>query len=362
MANLQIMLIFVLFINKIAAQPTLEHTYPFQVGRVATTDGNTRYLRTPYQSGSNWAIDIFDSNHQLLSSPVLDLPANGLTDKLKTLTLEKRKQFLVDLRDSNGFGQNKIGVVDDKIVEAWGVLSSSNDAVVSLLRTDLPTLNRFDQNFGANLNAVQQLKSRPDLLQTWVDWGNVLHRHYPGASNWPTIHVDDVFKANVRLNHGDAVGDMVDAVDNLNITNNAQVRGGIFHPSLPAPATNPIIAVNYYQSELVEGGIGQAFIDNLHPTLKRRVDYLQFLDDNNLISAHGNSVATAGRFGSHAEFRVLDRAIKDLEAIEGMAPGTFPESRLQEFTIFVKAKIGTNPPRCVCCWHGTHGVKMVGNE
>jgi hypothetical protein len=125
----------------VVAQPVLEHTYPFQVGRVATTDGNTRYLRTPYQSGSNWAIDIFDSNHQLLSSPVLDLPANGLTDKLKTLTLEKRKQFLVDLRDSEGCGQNKIGVVDDKIVEAWDALKKTG------LRLDLdiwlPTVSRW---------------------------------------------------------------------------------------------------------------------------------------------------------------------------------------------------------------------------
>jgi hypothetical protein len=74
--RIPIILLALLCTLAVAAQPMLEHSYPFQVGRVATTDGNTRYLRSPYQSGSNWAIDIFDSNHQLLSSPVLDLPAN----------------------------------------------------------------------------------------------------------------------------------------------------------------------------------------------------------------------------------------------------------------------------------------------
>jgi hypothetical protein len=130
---------------------------------------------------------------------------------------------------------------------------------------------------------------------------------------------------------------------------------------------NPITAVNFLSGE-VDGGIAQAFIDNLHPILKERVDYLEFLKANGLLDAVDGSIISAGKFGSHAEFRVLDKAIKDLEALEGLIPGTLPIDRLDEFTVFVKAKRGpngisnTNPPRCVCCWHGTHGINMIGNE
>lgn len=81
-----------------------------------------------------------------------------------------------------------------------------------------------------------------------------------------------------------------------------------------------------------------------------------------MLDAPEHSITTAGVFGTHAEYRVMDRAIKDLEIHEGLSYGSFPVDRLDEFTIFVKNSAGTNPPRCVCCWHGTHGINVIGNE
>jgi hypothetical protein len=253
------------------------------------------------------------------------------------------------------------------MVRAWEVFASSSDDAIRFLRTDVPSLTRFTDDFGASPSAIAQLRSNPNLLRTWHQSGPVFSRFYPGSNNWPVIQVDDAFKANVRTQYGDDVGDIVDAVDNLNISNNAAVGGGAYHPSLPPPSTNPITAVNFLSGE-VDNGIAQAFIDNLHPILKERVDYLEFLKADGLLDATDGSIISAGKFGSHAEFRVLDKAIKDLEVLEGLPLGTLPVDRLGEFKVFVKAKRGpnglsnTNPPRCVCCWHGTHGVNMIGNE
>lgn len=246
-------------------------------------------------------------------------------------------------------------------VKAWDVFQSSSDDILKALRTDVPTLTRFTDDFGNSTAAINQIKNSPDLLRSWHLDGAVLHRHYAGSSSWPVIQIDDAFKANVRSQYGDDVGDLVDAVDDLNISNNAAVGGGAYHPSLPSPSSNPNTAVNFLSGEVADG-TAQAFINALHPILKKRVDYLEFLKSHNLIDASQQSITTAGKFGSHAEFRVLDKAIKDLEILEGLPAGSFPVSRLDEFTVFVKAKQGTNPPRCVCCWHGTDGVRMIGNE
>jgi len=254
------------------------------------------------------------------------------------------------------------------MVRAWEVLASSSDDAIRALRTDVPSLTRFTDDFGVSPSAIAQLRSNPSLLHTWHQSGPVFSRFYPGSNNWPVIQVDDAFKANVRAQYGDDVGDLVDAVDDLNISNNAAVGGGAYHPSLPSPSTNPITAVNFLSGEMVPGGVADDFINNLHPILKARVDYLEFLKANSLLDAPVASIEAAGKFGSHAEFRVLDKAIKDLEVLEGLPSGTFLAARLGEFTVFVKAKRGpsglsnTNPPRCVCCWHGTHGINVVGNE
>ncbi len=247
------------------------------------------------------------------------------------------------------------------LVRAWEVFSNSSDDVLKALRTDVPTLNRFADDFGSNGTSMNQIMGSPYLLKIWHSNGSILHRHYAGASSWPIIQIDNVFKASVRSQYGDAVGDLVDAVDELNISNNAAVGGGVFHPLLPSPSSNPITSVNFLSGE-VSDGTAQAFIEALHPILKKRVDYLEFLKLHELVDAPLESIVSAGKFGSHAEFRVLDKAIKDLENLQGLPVGTFPENRLGEFIVFVKSKQGTNPPRCVCCWHGTHGVKMIGNE
>jgi hypothetical protein len=277
-----------------------------------------------------------------------------------------RGDLLKDLADDVNFAnalKAKPAAEQAGLVGAWEVFATSSDGVLRAFRTDISTLARFSANFGDNISAINQLKNHPGLLATWQKSGLVLHRHYPGSSSWPIIQVDDTFKANIRATQGDEIGNLVDAVDNLVISNNAAVGAGVYHPSL----ANPITAVNFLTGE-VSGGIAQSFIDNLHPILKARVDYLEFLKINNLLDASAESINTAGKFGSHAEFRVLDKSIKDLEVLEGVPSGAFPESRLEEFTIFVKAKNGpnglqnTNPPRCVSCWHGTHGVNVVGNE
>ena len=284
----------------------------------------------------------------------------------KQLSRAQKKSFLEDFETA---GPDVWKQLDGEpgMVEAWEVLATSSDNAIRRLRTEVPSLSRFTDDFGGSPAAIAQLQTSPSLLRTWQQSGPVFNRYYPGSGSWPVIQVDDAFKASVRAQYGDGIGDLVDAVDNLNISNNAAVGGGAFHPSLPSPSTNPITAVNFLSGE-VDGGIAQIFIDNLHPILKERVDYLEFLKTNGLLDAADGSIISAGKFGSHAEFRVLDKVIKDLEALEGLTPGTLPIDRLGEFTVFVKAKRGpngisnTNPPRCVCCWHGTHGINMIGNE
>jgi hypothetical protein len=285
----------------------------------------------------------------------------------KQLSSAQKKSFLEDFETA---GPDVWKQLDGEpgMVGAWEVLATSSDNAIRRLRTEVPSLSRFTDDFGGSPAAIAQLQTSPSLLRTWQQSGPVFNRYYPGSGSWPVIQVDDAFKASVRAQYGDGIGDLVDAVDNLNISNNAAVGGGAYHPSLPSPSTDPITAVNFLSGEVIPGGIADNFIDNLHPILKERVDYLEFLKTNSLIDAPAASIDAAGRFGTHAEFRVLDRAIKDLEALEGLPSGTLPVERLGEFTVFVKAKSGpnglsnTNPPRCVCCWHGTHGINVVGNE
>jgi len=156
------------------------------------------------------------------------------------------------------------------------------------------------------------------------------------------------------------IGNLVDKVDNLIITGTQQVGAGIYHPSLHNQSGDFITNLNFRPAS--EAALADEFIDNTHPIIKNRLEYLDFLNRNNLLDAPEASIVSAGKFASHAEIRVLDEAIKKLEDLEGIPRGSFPESRLDEFTIFVKFRTGTCPPRCVACWHISNGVLMIGND
>lgn len=51
----------------------------------------------------------------------------------------------------------------------------------------------------------------------------------------------------------------------------------------------------------------------MHPIFKDRLNYLEFLNRRSMLNAPDISIQTAGVFGSHTEFRLLDEALKALE-------------------------------------------------
>lgn len=147
---------------------------------------------------------------------------------------------------------------------------------------------------------------------------------------------------------------------NLYISNTEQVGAGLYHSGLFSNSGEFITAKNFRPSEYQT--LAQDFIDNAHPIIRKRIRYLEFLEEHNLLNASIESINAAGKFGAHAEARVLDKALKDIEIMEGLPSGSFPETRLSEFNIFVKYRGGSCPPRCVACWNLSEGVRIIGNE
>jgi YwqJ-like deaminase len=134
-------------------------------------------------------------------------------------------------------------------------------------------------------------------------------------------------------------------------------------------------AVYHSKLSTFENGInissGASTHPDLHIILQDRVDLLKILTRRSttkieytlidVVSPPGkDKLFFAATPGSHAEVKALSDAIKKVEAIEGLTPGSFPQSRLNEFTVIVKFSSGNKCfPRCPHCWHITGNVKML---
>lgn len=66
-------LLFVISSLYLSAQPTLEHTYPFEAYRHQIS-GTERYVRLPYLDTGVWKTEVYDAAHQLLLTIPVALP------------------------------------------------------------------------------------------------------------------------------------------------------------------------------------------------------------------------------------------------------------------------------------------------
>lgn len=263
----------------------------------------------------------------------------------------------------------------DDFLERMGVISINASkidlAIIRLnltsLRTELANLAVIERNKFAELinraddSILDDILTKFNNQSNFNKWKNnkgIFLDEYI-STTIGLDKIDDAFVSQIGITFGQTSKqkELAEFVKTLNL-GTSPAGAAVHHVKLPS-----------FKSALNNGNGAETYAD-LHVILQDRVDLLKILTkrgsnemDYTLINVTDSSVPSklfrAATPGSHAEVKALSDAIKQVEVIEGLAPGTFPASRLNEFTVVVKSSQGSCFPRCPHCWHITGDVKIL---
>lgn len=238
---------------------------------------------------------------------------------------------------------------------------------LTTLRTELTNLAQIERNKFAELLDRADDSVLDDILTNFNNQAN-----FNKWKNNKNIFLDEYISSNIGLDKIDDA--FVTQIGNTFGQASKQKELAEFIKNQSTGSSPAVAAVNHAKlpsfTSAINNGNGANTYADLHVILQERVDLLKILTkrgvnemDYTLINVTDSSVPSklfrAATPGSHAEVKALSDAIKQVEVIEGLAPGTFPVSRLNEFTVVVKSSQGSCFPRCPHCWHITGDVKVL---
>lgn len=119
-------------------------------------------------------------------------------------------------------------------------------------------------------------------------------------------------------------------------------------------------ANNFLSKEIAKGkGIElQNFIEEMHPTLKKRYNFhIAKIRAKNVLASESD-IQRAAWAGSHGEIRALDKLLKKIDPL-GLK-GDMVFKNIVAYNRFLRQGAEVIQPPCVHCFYITKGVKFVG--
>ena len=119
-------------------------------------------------------------------------------------------------------------------------------------------------------------------------------------------------------------------------------------------------ASNFLKKEIAKGKgkVYLEFLENLHPTLKIRLDkHIAKLKMNGVLSTK-NDLLRAGKMGSHGEIRALDKLLKEVDPQGKLGEAIFQD--IVGYNRFLRDGAKEIQPCCVHCYYLTSGVNFIG--
>lgn len=113
-----------------------------------------------------------------------------------------------------------------------------------------------------------------------------------------------------------------------------------------------------YIDELGKPSIFQKFINNMHPTLKKRYE-LHLKEIANGLNASANDIARAGVAGSHGEIRALNALLKAIDP-KGIKYGDDVFKHILGYNRFLRKGANKVQPPCVHCHFMTNLITFIG--
>lgn len=114
---------------------------------------------------------------------------------------------------------------------------------------------------------------------------------------------------------------------------------------------------NFLKQEIY-GGVYKKFIENLHPTLKARLDkHIARLKMDGVL-ATPSDIIRAGAIGSHGEIRALDKLLTVIDPEAKLGDAVFQD--IIGYNRFLRQEANKIQPPCVHCYYLTHGIRFIG--
>jgi hypothetical protein len=118
-------------------------------------------------------------------------------------------------------------------------------------------------------------------------------------------------------------------------------------------------ATNFLKEEIAKGKgkVYLEFLEDLHPTLKIRLNkHIAKLKMNGVLATK-NDLLRAGKMGSHGEIRALDKLLKEIDPQGKLGEAVFQD--IVGYNRFLWQIEKIQPP-CTHCYYLTSGVKFIG--
>ena len=231
---------------------------------------------------------------------------------------------------------------------------------------DETTRLKFADNFEEAADEVlRNIGNDSELLDLWKKYSDEFKgtRYITEVSAFKTCQ-------SVLDNHPDGyLGNLVKKVmDVRKPTGSEQVVVGVTHPSFEGKV---FMGRNFKNSENALEKIFKT--EEAHPLIRKRIKYMDFIRNsvtdntgkivdealaNKLLDIDNlDKLSKAGRAGYHGEVRALSDALYELEKDRPVTSST-----LLEFDLFIRNSSNKVMQRCPCCFHITHGVRVLGGK
>lgn len=192
---------------------------------------------------------------------------------------------------------------------------------------------------------------------------NYYNKEYPVNTLKPLVKASSVY-----MEFGSKGQKLIRTVDNelesilIKFTKNeinekVMVSGMVYKNSLQ----NEVFTATNFLKEEIDKGKGvvlQRFIEEMHPTLKKRFDkHIASIKAGN-VNAAESDIMRAGWAGSHGEIRALDALLKKVDPAGKLGDAVFND--VTGYNRFLRAGAKEIQPPCVQCYYITTGVKFIG--
>lgn len=192
---------------------------------------------------------------------------------------------------------------------------------------------------------------------------NYYNKEYPVNTLKPLVKASSVY-----MEFGSKGQKLIRTVDNevesilIKFTKNeinekVMVSGMVYKNSLQ----NEVFTATNFLKEEIDKGKGvvlQRFIEEMHPTLKKRFDkHIASIKAGN-VNAAESDIMRAGWAGSHGEIRALDALLKKVDPAGKLGDAVFND--VTGYNRFLRAGAKEIQPPCVHCYYITTGVKFIG--
>ncbi len=217
--------------------------------------------------------------------------------------------------------------------------------------------------FHTKIRKLTDVWGNPEKLVKALDNLTIYGLEYPVRKLQPLVNA-----AKARRSFGMAGEKLVKEVDRevnriLNthskdvINEKVMISGMIYNKGIK---TEISFSSNFLREEIAKGkGIAFTnFIQDMHPTLKKRFDkHVSTIKAKN-VKASESDILRAGWAGSHGEIRALDALLKKIDPLGILGEQIF--SDITAYNQFLRNGADKIQPPCVHCYYITKGINFIG--